>query len=98
MVQDDGKLVAAGGSPFSGGYISAVRMTNDAMPGFACDMDIDGDGKVLPTTDGLLLSRALLGMTGNSVVQNATGIGATRASWDAIRDYLVLRCGLKLNP
>ena len=98
LVQDDGKLVAAGGSPFSGGYISAVRMTNDAMPGFACDMDIDGDGKVLPTTDGLLLSRALLGMTGNSVVQNATGIGATRATWDAIRDYLVLRCGLKLNP
>ncbi|MEO7254315.1 MAG: hypothetical protein ABIZ64_08765 [Casimicrobium sp.] len=97
LVQDDGKLVAAGGSPFSSGF-SLVRMTNDSMPGFACSMDIDGDGKVLPTTDGLLLSRALMGMTGNSVIQNATGVGATRATWAAIRDYLVLRCGLKLKP
>ena len=98
LVQADGKLVAAGGSPNSGSYVTAVRMINDSMPGFACSMDIDGDGKVLPTTDGLLLSRALMGMTGNSVIQSATGIGASRATWAAIRDYLVLRCGLKLKP
>ncbi len=97
LVQDDGKLVATGGSPFSSGF-SIVRMTNDSKPRYACSMDIDGDGKVLPTTDGLLLSRALMGMTGNSVIQSATGVGATRATWAAIRDYLVLRCGLKVNP
>lgn len=98
LVQADGKLVAAGGSALSSNFVTAVRMTNDSMPGFACSMDIDGDGKVLPTTDGLLLSRALMGMTGNSVIQSATGVGATRATWAAIRDYLVLRCGLKLKP
>ena len=98
LVQADGKLVAAGGAPNISSFVTAVRMINDSMPGFTCSMDIDGDGKVLPTTDGLLLSRALMGMTGNSVIQSATGVGATRATWAAIRDYLVLRCGLKLKP
>jgi hypothetical protein len=48
-------------------------------------LDIDGDCIVDPLTDGLLLTRAMLGLTGTAVTNNAIGAGATRTSWAQIR-------------
>lgn len=36
------------------------------------DLDVDGDGQTLATTDGLLLIRALLGLTGDALTAGAT--------------------------
>ena len=62
----------------------------------AIALDIDGDGRVLPTTDGLLLLRVALGLTGNAVVAGAIGQGAIRQSWLDVRGYLNGSCGMTL--
>lgn len=36
------------------------------------DLDVDGDGQSLATTDGLLLIRAMLGLTGDALTHGAT--------------------------
>jgi hypothetical protein len=56
-------------------------------------LDIDGDGTTEPFTDGLLILRAMFGMTGNSVTTNAVAQNATRADWNGIRSYLNATCG-----
>ena len=60
--------------------------------------DIDGDGKVLATTDGLMILRVALGLTGDAVVLNATAPGAPRVTWAQVRPYLVTECGLTVGP
>lgn len=86
----------------------ATRTTGAAIAAFADPqtlatsslpaLDIDGDGKVLATTDGLLLVRALLGLTGDAVVSGALAPTATRSTWPAIRSYLNGQCSLALLP
>jgi hypothetical protein len=100
--QNNGKLILAGRiyvSPQFGADSArearVIRFENRADPGRQCSADIDGDGKVLATTDGLLLARASLGMTGNAVVAGAVGAGAQRSSWTSIRDFLIIQCGMK---
>ena len=83
-----------GGGTSGSGQARVIRLENRANPGSNCSMDIDGDGKVLPTTDGLLLARASLGMTGNAVITGAIGIGALRTTWPQIRDYLISQCAM----
>jgi hypothetical protein len=50
-------------------------------------LDIDGNCAVDPLTDGLLLTRTMLGLTGTAVTSNAVGAGATRTTWEQIRVY-----------
>ncbi len=71
-----------------------IRLDNRKNPGHNCSADIDGDGKVLPTTDGLLIARASLGMTGSAVIAGAVGLGAARPTWPLIRDFLITQCGM----
>lgn len=59
-------------------------------------LDIDGDGLVLAATDGLMLLRAALGLTGGAVVAAATAPGAPRTSWNDVRSYLNDSCGMAL--
>jgi serine protease len=61
-------------------------------------LDIDGDGTVSTATDGLMLLRVALGLTGDAVVANATAPGAPRVTWAQVRPYLVQQCGLILPP
>ena len=61
-------------------------------------LDIDGDGLTYPFTDGLLILRAMFGMTGNSVTVNAVAQGAPRGDWTAIRAYLNGTCGGAFQP
>jgi hypothetical protein len=60
--------------------------------------DIDGDGRVLAVTDGLMLLRAALGLPGAQIVANATASDALRKTWADIRPILNTGCGLNLSP
>jgi subtilisin family serine protease len=60
-----------------------------------CQMDIDGDGQILTTTDGLILMRAMMGMSGTAV-SSAAAPGSPRSDWLSIRAYLVGVCGMTL--
>ena len=61
-------------------------------------MDIDGDSSVDAATDGLLLLRALLGLSGTAVTSGAVSPCATRTSWADIRAHLAGTCGLTVAP
>jgi len=89
--QTSGKLLVMGDSE---GRAFALRLDNRPSAGRVCSMDIDGDGKVSPTTDGLMLARASAGLTGSAVTSGALGAGSQRSTWAAIRDYLVMQCGM----
>lgn len=54
--------------------------------------DVDGNGIVAATTDGLIINRVMLGMTGTSV-SSAAQPGSPRSTWPAIRDFLAQSCG-----
>jgi hypothetical protein len=41
-------------------------------------LDVDGNGQVDALTDGVMILRSLLGLTGSAITQNAIGPGATR--------------------
>jgi uncharacterized repeat protein (TIGR01451 family) len=79
---------------------AANGTVTDAVQPFAlvvarppCSLDIDDDAKTDAMTDGLMLMRAMLGMTGTPVTQGALGADAHRNTWGAIRDFLNTRCG-----
>lgn len=99
LLDDSGKVMLSGRSNYlsTGGTINFGRLQNDLAAGFACNMDIDGDGKVLATTDGVLLARAMLGIRGTALTVNAVGAGATRTDAAAITAFLVNRCRMKLS-
>lgn len=61
-----------------------------------CALDVDGNGSIDALTDGLLLLRATLGLTGMAVTNGATGSGSpTRTTWAQIQPYLNRHCGSK---
>lgn len=78
-----------GGGPTNIGQVNAAALVE------TCNMDIDGDGQVLPTTDGLILMRAMMGMTGTAV-SSAAVPGSPRSDWPIIRAFLVNVCGMAL--
>ena len=51
-------------------------------------LDIDGNGKAEPLTDGLLLIRALFGFTGSKLTAGAIGEGASRETAEKIAAYI----------
>lgn len=61
-------------------------------------LDIDGDSSVDVATDGVLLLRALLGLSGSEVTANAVSPCATRTTWTAIRTHLANTCALSVAP
>lgn len=55
-----------------------------------CVLDIDGNQTISATTDGLMLLRAMLGLTGTSVTAGATAPGAPRTTWQQIAPFVHL--------
>ena len=55
-----------------------------------CVLDIDGNQTISATTDGLMLLRAMLGLTGTSVTAGATAPGAPRTTWAQIAPFVHL--------
>ena len=99
--QRSGKVIAMGFTQSintTNPQARVIRFDNRGNPGRNCSSDIDGDGKVLPTTDGLLLARVAAGMTGNAVISGAIAAGAPRNTWPQIRDYLITQCGMVVAP
>jgi hypothetical protein len=51
-------------------------------------LDIDGDGHVDVLTDGVLIVRGLLGLTGDALIDAAIGADATRKLAPDVESYL----------
>jgi len=101
-VQPDGKIVVAGRCQSGSNYQFCVARFEAPAQGYrACSLDLDGDGRVLATTDMLIATRVALGVTGNAVLAGITfGSAATRTTWgddtaSDIRRWLSTQCGLQ---
>ena len=55
-----------------------------------CVLDVDGDQTVGALTDGLILLRAMLGLTGPALVAGATSPAALRTSADQLQPFIHL--------
>lgn len=109
LVQADGKIVVGGSCMYTSGNSTfnvycAARYVSGPFTYQACSPDIDGDGRTTATVDALIMTRVMLGMTGNAVLG---GINfpptATRTTWGGggssdIRRYLVTHCGMRIAP
>lgn len=93
-------LYAYGACQAAGGAFSSciARISLAPTSGKRCSADIDGNGTVNATSDGLLLVRSLLGLSGSAVTAGAVAPGAPRSTWSTVRDYLALQCDLTVAP
>jgi hypothetical protein len=93
-------LYAYGACQVSGGAASSciARVSLAAPSGKRCSADLDGNGAVNATSDGLMLLRALFGLSGTAVTAGAVAPGAPRSTWSSVRDYLGLQCDLVVAP
>lgn len=67
--------------------------------GVPCDLDLDGSGGAPHAlSDGLMLVRAMLGLTGTAVTNGAISGSPPRNTWPLIRQYLNDRCGANYSP
>lgn len=62
----------------------------EMLPPAYCVMDVDGNGVHDAATDGVLIVRAMLGITGAATVNNAIGSNAKRTTWAEIQPVLNL--------
>jgi hypothetical protein len=58
-----------------------------------CSLDVDGNGAKDALTDGLLIVRAMFGLTGTAVTDGAVGADAARTTWAQIQPYFNGNCG-----
>jgi hypothetical protein len=65
---------------------------------YGCALDVDGNGATDALTDGLLMLRAMFGLTGTPAINGAIGGGATRNNWALIRTWLNGNCGTGFGP
>jgi uncharacterized delta-60 repeat protein len=95
-LQPDGKIVVAGACS---ARFCVARLNGGPFGAKNCSFDVDGDGKVLATTDMLIATRVALGITGNAVINGITfAPSAPRQTWPDIRNYLVTQCGMSVAP
>ena len=97
-LQPDGKVLLAGICS-NGTNLDFCAARYDGGPfGYQnCKPDLDGDGLLTATIDGLINMRVMLGITGAAVVNGINfAPNATRNTWPLIRDYLVTQCGMSL--
>ena len=79
---------------FAGGNTNIGQVDAAALVE-TCQLDVDGDGQSLATTDGVILMRVMMGMTGTAV-SSAAVPGSPRSDWTSIRNFLVNVCGMNL--
>ncbi len=81
-----------------GSAVDIGALESDAATTYGCTLDLDANGNRDALTDGLLLMRALFGMTGTAATTGAVGASATRSNWAMIQGYLNLHCGTTFAP
>lgn len=64
----------------------------------ACKLDVDGNGTNDALTDGLIILRAMLGMTGSPVLAGTLANNAPRNTWTLIRTFMNGNCGTTFAP
>lgn len=99
-ITGDGKLVTSG-SCFAG--VSSpqsciARLQLETTPATRCAIDLDGSNSNGASSDGVLLMRMLLGLSGNAAITGALSSNASRFSWASVRDYAGLHCRLPVAP
>lgn len=62
------------------GIDSGVNSFNAVYPSTACNLDVDGDGARMTMTDGLLILRRMLGLSGDALLAGATHACSPRAA------------------
>jgi hypothetical protein len=83
----------------AGAATSCIARVSLAAPtGPRCSPDINRDGRLTATSDGLLLIRSLLGLTGTTATQGTSIPGVTSATWPTIQAFLNTQCGLNIAP
>ena len=100
-VQRDGKNLLTSSTPCqtsADGDFLVARFHGFPSEVRNCSMDVDGDGKVIATPDGLILTRAMIGVTGSALINGVTfEPHALRTTGADIRDYLVSQCGMSIQ-
>jgi uncharacterized delta-60 repeat protein len=96
-LQPDGKIVTVAASSSVNADFMVARHFGGDREFRECSLDVDGDGKVLATTDALIHARVALGMSGAAVISGITfAAHAARKTWPEIRTYLVTQCGMTI--
>ena len=67
--------------------VLALPLTTHAA---VCSMDIDANGRIEATTDGLLMNRYIPGIRGPALTNGAPGVGAARTDPVDIAAYLAV--------
>lgn len=80
-----------------GGAATFMAVTGPVLSS-PCTLDVDGNGTTDALTDGLIMLRALFGLTGSPVTSNAVAPNATRATWTQLQQYLNANCGTGFQP
>lgn len=73
---------------------AAQALARVQVPAAAMLLDVNGDGRVDPLTDGLIVMRALLGFNGTRLIEGISNANATRTPTEMI-GYLRSTCGLQ---
>jgi hypothetical protein len=67
---------------------SGTDIINYLTPARSSMLDVDGNGNPDALTDGILMIRYMFGLTDNSLVNGAIGVGATRTTGAAVQSSL----------
>jgi uncharacterized delta-60 repeat protein len=107
-VDAQGRIVVSGycqsGATSGSDQFCAARYEGGLFANTMCSFDIDGDGdgRVNPSVDGLILLRASLGFSANAILQGVIfPAGAKRNAWGGggandLRQYLAAQCGMAI--
>lgn len=106
--EPDGRAILAWLLGFRGSSLYNAAQNSNSIDGPGIDafvkpqaldltLDLDGDGHVTAATDGLMLLRIALGLTGTAVTNNAINLTGTRSDWTSVKNYVNTTCGLSLQ-
>lgn len=100
-ISRDGKILLAGNC--EDGAVAQyeaciVRLDGGSSAAQRCTLDLNIDGNTDALGDALILTRVLLGFTGQDVLIGTPNLVAPAAEWTALRDRLFYQCGLLVRP
>jgi uncharacterized delta-60 repeat protein len=96
-LQQNGKIIVAGTCAEATAELCVARFNSDPLA-TACAADIDGDGRVLGTTDSLLHARIARGSVQAAAIAGIQfPANATRRTWDTISTHVFTQATLDID-